>query len=800
MSNADEKAWPHEVHPQRETPHDVPSEQALRDELEGSGRVPHETRHADLLAKSQRSHAPQVHPALEPVGTPAPEPDETPVVDPIQQEPPGNVEPVADTPPTATDPVVADTEEAQPVEPPQRPSPWSRPVALIDQIKGLRAGLPVPTWSRSVLDELARLTEFDTLASPEVVDYLDRLAVLADDADRRADELPDRSEQIALRQAAYSLRRRLDVWSAVHTAVQAPQAALPREVYTSVRGETMLVKIADVRKTLTGFDAAADWEQYLLLNQLEQAARGQGDFPGAARVELAQLALERFHDPNLSEQQQAVLEMPPVVELDQELRLWATHPVSHADLLAALERFEQHATHATASELAASWRDLRWSALPAQQQVAEALDLHYRNANIRCAVSEEMINRLVPAVSEISQPVRDRVLGAQVKGLSNTRSRVLVNLLPDRSRLRLMFEASGVTAARTAATKGPVTIFSRNQSNYRVRKIVLMDSTGPRLERSQAVASGDTNLLGMRTNYDHLPFLGTWVRNLARQRHQEQTGLVRRILTNRVKNEARMQIDKEIESELAQARNRLDKRLIQPLRQLDLQPRAMEMKTLENRMVLRGRLAANHQLAAYTARPRAHSDNHLSMQIHESALNNFVEQLGLDGREADLRELYQELSEKLRSEPVAVPEDIPEGVRLRFADKGAVRIDCDEGAVTVTLSIAELSGDDRTWRNFEVQADYRIQQGDGSGVDLYFARDGGIRLSRTRRNFALRAIFTKVFSSNNKIQLVNPELAQDERLADLRVTQMQIVDGWIGLSIGQNPQSLSVARPETTRR
>jgi hypothetical protein len=727
--------------------------------------------------------------------------NELPIDEPPSNEPPPEKEPARESQTVNPKPAAALPIAAQPVEVSPAPKVWPPSIALVEQIKNLSPNAPVQTWSNHVLSELTSLKELDTLAAPAAAIHFKRLRVLIGRSDRLTNELPHRSEQMALRQAAYSLQRRLDVWKNVHDASQAEQIGLPQKVYSSIRGETMLAKISDIRQSLSHFVAADDWEQYLLLNQLERTAQGQGPFQGAARVELAQLALDRFHDPNLSVQQRSVLETPPVIQLNQELRLWATYPVSHTKLLAALERFEQQPTPATARELTNYWRDLRWSALPSQNQLAQSLDKHYRNANIRFAVSEEMLNRLVPAVREFNSPIRDQVLGAQVKGHSNTRLRLLVNLLPDRSRLRVMFEARGVLAAQTAATKGPVTLFSRNRSNYSVRKTILWDSSGPRFERSQAIASGDSNLTGLRTIYDHLPFIGSFVRNQARQQHQEQTGIARRIFVNRVRDEARTRVDNQIEDELVQARLRLEKKIIQPLRQLDLQPQALEMKTLEDRMILRGRLASSHQLAAYTARPRAHSENHLSVQIHESALNNFVEQLGLDGREAELRELYQDIAAKLGSEEATIPPEIPAGVRIRFAKEGAVRVVCDNEAVTLTLRIAELRPKgEPAWKNFEVYADYRPQQTDGSGVDLYFSRDGGIRLSRTRRRFGLRAIFTKVLSQNRKFHLIKPELAQDERLADLNVTQLRITDGWIGLSIGKESRSTSAARRQTSQR
>ena len=63
----------------------------------------------------------------------------------------------------------------------------------------------------------------------------------------------------------------------------------------------------------------------------------------------------------------------------------------------------------------------------------------------------------------------------------------------------------------------------------------------------------------------------------------------------------------------------------------------------KDRMTLRGRLASPDQLASNTARPQARADSLLSIQVHESAMNNFVSQLGLEGRQGPLEEVVADV-------------------------------------------------------------------------------------------------------------------------------------------------------------
>ena len=91
------------------------------------------------------------------------------------------------------------------------------------------------------------------------------------------------------------------------------------------------------------------------------------------------------------------------------------------------------------------------------------------------------------------------------------------------------------------------------------------------------------------------------------------------------------------------------------------------------------------------------------------------------------------------------------------------------------------------FENFAVRANY-IPQSSGFQCDL--VRDDAIYLlGNRRRQFALRAIFTKVFSKNRPIPVINPELSNDQRLADLFVNQFVAHDGWVGISFTKRDEA-----------
>ena len=166
-------------------------------------------------------------------------------------------------------------------------------------------------------------------------------------------------------------------------------------------------------------------------------------------------------------------------------------------------------------------------------------------------------------------------------------------------------------------------------------------------------------------------------------------------------------MDKEVRQQLDAACQRFNDHFYGPLHQLGLQPLPLEMRTTEQRVIARYRLAGFHQLAAHTPRPLAPGDSWLSIQMHESAANNFLDQLGWAGKQLSLTDAYRQIGELFRYPQIQPPQDLPGEVSVRSPNgiRFASRFETD--ASTVTLDVTELTFERRTWKNFVVRVHYQ---------------------------------------------------------------------------------------------
>ncbi len=513
---------------------------------------------------------------------------------------------------------------------------------------------------------------------------------------------------------------------------------------------------------------------------------------------VARKLLARLSTGRLSSEQRRYVEAAPLAQLQIQLHPWAVESLDLQTLLDNLERQEGSELSADAQRLSEDCRQLAWSSDSAARQLGARIDEHYRNANIRIAVAGTFLNRLVPQPPPHVAPFRDTIVGADVTGRSTTPLRLEVVLVPDRNRLRLGLEAHGRVISNTAASSGPAVFYSTGESQFVVRKLFLCDARRLNIFPAQAeVEATRSDLTGLETDFDGVPLVGSMVRNIARSQHEDLQDQARWETEEKVAQRARSQLDAEIAKAIDQMKTRLNTQVWEALARLDLELQPLALSTTEDRAVLRLRLAGNEQLGAYTPRPRAPSDSLMSLQVHESALNNALEKLQLEG--ADLHaspNCSPHFRQKFnRTDNADVDADLPEDVVVTFASTDAR---CLAGALPrwsgagCELHSMNCAKGDTAGNDFAVVTHYRP---DSSTLDIHFVRDGTIYLEgeslRGKAQFTLRTIFSKVLSAQRGWGLLSPEITADPRLEDVTISQFTVDQGWIGLAYAQRP---SVAR------
>lgn len=669
---------------------------------------------------------------------------------------------------------------------------WPMPIALFAQLHKLNENVTTRQWAtetRRLIEALGlALSSQSGRAESQVASFFSRLRALNDRADRATDKMEDDCLAEQLRRASYSLRRRLDLWQLI-AGIQEPDPTGDETYLDSDRLAMVLTKI----DSLVGNSSqGVAWREFLLLDILRdmvdenQADGNEYRTSPAHRRMLAGEVLARVARFKLSESQQQFLMRDPFIELGTELRRITDDTFDRRELVRRLEDYEAQNLPGEGRWLADESLRLSVSQDTRKNALGQQLARHYCNPNLRIALTEDFLNRLMPPqIPELSH-VRDTVLGTPVRGQSLTETDVAIRLVPDPHRLLLALEINGEVASLTKSSSGPATFRNESTSRYTARKPMEVTTAGIVLWPAEVTkVSNATRLRSLETDFDPIPLINSIVRSMARSSHDSKRQEIKREIKRKVAARAKRRIDSEADARLNETSQRLKNRILQPLENLSIVPEMIGAETNDRRMVMQLRLASDKQLAAHTQRPWAPIDSLMSMQIHQTAVNNVLGGLSLDGDTLTLKELRDRIATKFNLPALLKSENKHDDVEITFASRDAIRIDCRDGRIAVTLSIARLEKSPRVWRHFQVRAYYRVEL---DGLSAKLVRDGTIRLVGRRistgSQLAIRSIFGRVFSRNASRQLLPEKLRNNPNMAGQVVTQFDIEDGWIAVAMG----------------
>ena len=653
---------------------------------------------------------------------------------------------------------------------------------------------PKPTvylveWIREMNRQLDSLQALPSISHPAGGSILDRLITEAKNGYSQAERLEDAKQRTQTLCTAYAITRRAEVWKAVWLACQSEQST-PPETMLAPSGviNAAASQLTAVHDALTRVGDSEGWHQFLLLEDLKSLFESPNPKDNTQQLRiLAQRVLTRIERTELSDDQRRLLEASSITTFISTLRPLASSTVDYAQLLNQIEQQEINSIDHNAVDLADSLQNLRYSANPADQRIAEKLDVHYRNANFRVAFSSRLINRLLPETDPMTVPIRTRAMGANIRGESQIESAVRISLEPSSDRWNMVLKSIGDITTLSTGQQSVVEIHTTGKANFESGTKVQIGQGGVTYDSTAVDVSGRLRLRKIESELDDYPILGGFVRTVAERRYQSMAPEANRISNRTVKNQIRNEIDQTLDQQTSRANEKLEALVIQPLVDLQLAPHVTEMRTTDEMLLGRFRVAGEWQMAAFTPRPRAPQDSLFNVQIHQSAINNTLEQLLPSGETRPIDQILRRIVESFGQKDWETPEDMPEDVEVRFSGNRPVTVEIVEGKVMLTLQIVQLKrGRAVDLRNVIIKASYRPEI---KGLHAYLVRDGHLSITgpnmSMRKRLPARTIFNKVLSTNHSLPITVAGLEERQALKGLQISQLDLERGWIGLALSE---------------
>ena len=662
---------------------------------------------------------------------------------------------------------------------------WPECPLLHRQLKKLAEISVLTEWSLETQSELDRLRATRGFDSVESVTVLAKLRGLQNQGIQKAATLMEMQHQTALFKMLSGLKRRLAIWHAVQAIITNEKALTEKEVDPRV---IVAGALEGIDERLDGSAEAENWSTYLMLLTLKQYTTVDATLDAEQRTKDSQRVLTRLHSNYLTPDQAELLLEEPFVSLEEGLRHWCAEPIDYTRLLMDIERYEAGRFSYQAVPVALCFQAIRWSADEPVAQLGALLDQYYRGGNIRIRIAEEFMNRLLPGQTNQSQEINDTLAGAKITGTSQTTSELKVRLHADGLRWVIGVEAVGDIKTRTETKKGAATFESAATATFETDKQIFISPSGIEFGETKASVTSETELLEFKTDYDS-SLLGGLARNMAKKQYRQKKDQAARELENRVRTQATETLDNKVTTGISKVDSQFNDRWLEPMRQLQLSPVATQLRTTKDQLVVDYRLAGVDQLAAYGFRPEILGDSLVSIQVHESAMNNLLHKLALDGTSGKLRDVMSTVAEQLGFTDYEVPAEVSETVAVKLITRDAIRIRFYNGRVQLLLQFKELRNNRIVWKNFAVLVEFFPQL---DSINGNLKREGVLQIiGRSLRlgdRIALQTIFNKVIPSTRSLSLLGSSIAEHPNFADTRIATFQVQHGWLTYCVASEPR------------
>ncbi|MDA7859238.1 hypothetical protein N9A76_02075 [Mariniblastus sp.] len=664
--------------------------------------------------------------------------------------------------------------------------------ALIQQIESLALIPELDSWSTETLSILGQLSQ-EELSAGQTRELYERLESQANVAREISEVVRQRCESSTetkydyceVARLSYRIKRRLAIWNLIldsKAVFEANQQAVTHSFGTvSVSHQRLLDDLAE-----SNIDPV--WRDYLMLESLASVMATAS--PGSPKIKTAaREVLARIYSPVLDKEQASYVMSAISPYSLQLLKDVATLPFDEMELFRRIENYESNPSSLTGYYLNDQYQNLLWSEKPDETAMARAIETHYRNANIRLAFSERFLNRLLPKLPEIEQPVDQKIKGARVLGKSRISNQLRVNLIPDDTQIQLNVETRGDVQSDTVAKTKVFKLTNLGRANFEVFQNIMINEEGiEAVGDPYARAKANQLLVGVESGLDNHPILGGIARKIAKNNLKREASETDRMYKQTVESSVEEQMREQVGEQLQVLRELAYTKLFQPLFGMDLEPEPKQLSTTEDQMVVRYRIGGRDQMAANTARPLDRASSLMSFQLHQSAINNAISRIGLNGNKFTVDELVEHLKEFVGAGDSAEPRaksDKHAEIGFAYFDPILVEFQEDQLKVTLNLKSLKIGEKGKVWKNVSLTAAYRFVR-DGMKIQLQ-QNDDGTRIRGKRLRFgdkaAISTVMKVLFKKEYSVASLPEKIAQRIDTSQLEISQLSVSDGWLAVSV-----------------
>jgi len=409
--------------------------------------------------------------------------------------------------------------------------------------------------------------------------------------------------------------------------------------------------------------------------------------------------------------------------------------------------------------------------------------------NIHLEVAESLLAPAVDRPVDQVQPVDDVVLGTRVRGSGHTTGNVRLDFVPSSDRAVFDILLAATNVSHTRGTQGPVTVHTRGITSLDARRRIFLDPDTVSSAEVEASADTSTTVTGLGID---VPIGKRIIRRIANRKIAETKPRAEAEAERKARVKLRGQFAEQTEPAIGQMRGQFRDRVRGPLETQGLYPESLHMHTSDRDLRIVARKSVGNQLAAFSAPPSASADNVITARVHETAVNNILEQK-LGGRvltQDDVARLAKERNVAMPDSLGSDPDGEQKTWQITFSKYRPVSVATDDGRVKVTVRGDKFVSGERSFPGMDIAATYAFGRGPNGPV---LVREGPVQINPpgfksgdrklTMQETSLRRIlqkrFDKVFKDAVELEPLplQGELASAGPLPMNELTARK--DGWV---------------------
>ena len=465
-------------------------------------------------------------------------------------------------------------------------------------------------------------------------------------------------------------------------------------------------------------------------------------------------------------------------------------------LIHSLLKYEHDQLGEDAENARVAWRTLRSDFPAAAAALRSVVNDNYFNHNLHFVVSEDLLSRLISDYRTESGCIAECIMGAWVTGSQNTNVDLRADIKPSYDRAMFDLNVAGNVRSSTVAQKSPATIWSQGNNYFWMNKSVQFD--GRHITSTAAGFSVDTNsrITGLATKYDGIPIIRGIVRVIANQKIAESKPQSEALTAQKIRDAALPKFESETNTQFSTGNDTLN-RMFASLERKDVSPDSLSARSSNTHMALSSRTIGTSRLGGSLQPPSALIATGAAVQLHESALNNAIDALGLQGRtilekdlatelEVALSDLFQrdiKLTKKDDPQPAPAEGEPEPPTSFVFSTSDPIRVHFNNNQITLVMraGVLQEGKDPIPEQIITIPIAMSLQGGKvilDPGTIGVASKEETDRLKQITRANQIRRILARRLVRREMNSTIDLQAAGDKTLP-VTVSMIQLIDGWL---------------------